>query len=309
MRCVLLALVATIVMAADVVEVDKLWFLDEARGRNIGVKLYHPADGVGPWPIVMFSHGLGGSQWGYAYLGRHLAEHGIVSIHCSHPGSDWLLWDGKGMGAGIANLRTANADPVNWRERPRDITFLIDQLDAFESRVPALAGRLARDRIAAVGHSLGAYTVLALAGLRPTLPGEGDHVLADRRVRAVVAMSPQGSGGFLPPGCWAGVDRPVLLMTGTKDEEPFSGRDRGLAWRQEAWDGLPDGAKHLFILEGATHMTFSAGGMGEKASPVLLAAISTAVTAFLDAQLAAPPFAFTPPPVAGATWDQPVRVR
>lgn len=308
MRCFLLALAAAILMATEVVEADKLWFLDEARGRNIGVKLYHPADGVGPWPVVMISHGLGGSQWGYAYLGRHLAANGIVSIHCSHPGSDWLLWDGKGMGTAIANLRKANEDPANWRERPRDISFLIDHLEEFEAKVPALAGRMARERIAVAGHSLGAYTALALAGLRPTLPG-GDIVLADRRVRAVVAMSPPGSGGFLPPGCWSGVDRPVLLMTGTKDEEPFSGRDRALAWRQEVWDGLPEGAKHLFILDGATHMTYSAGGMGEKASPAHLVSICTAATAYLEAQLAPTPLAFTPPALAGATWDQPIRAR
>lgn len=309
MRCVLLALLGTILMAADVVEVDKLWFLDEARGRNIGVKLYHPAEGAGPWPVVVFSHGLGGSQWGYAYFGRYLAAHGMVSVHCTHPGSDWLLWDGKGMGTAMSNLRKANADPDNWRERPRDVSFLLDHLDQFEAKVPALAGRLARDRIAVAGHSFGAYTALALVGLQPALPEQPALVLADPRVRTVVAMSPQGSGGFLPAGCWAGVTGPVLLMTGTRDEEPFSGRNHGLAWRLEAWSGLPEGAKHLFVLDGATHMTYSAGGLGEKASPAQLAAICQAAGAFLEAHLAAPPVAFTPPEVAGANWDQQPRAR
>lgn len=298
----LLTLLAAVALAAT--EVDELWFLDQARERNLGVKLYHPDAGDGPWPIVLVSHALGGSQWGYAYLGRHLAAHGMVSIHCTHPGSDWLLWDGKGMGRAIANLRRAADDPAVWRERPRDLSFLLGQLDELERRVPALAGRLARGRVAAVGHSLGASTVLALAGLRPELPG-GDAVGDDPRVRAVVALSPQGTGAFLPAGAWAGITRPALLISGTKDEDPLL-RGHGPAWRQEAWDGLPAGAKHLLIIDGATHMTFAAGGLGEKAAPAHLDLINAAVAAFLAAALADPPAPFAPPALPGAAWDQPL---
>lgn len=305
MRPLLLLLAVALLAGA---EVDDLWFLDEARGRNLGAKVYHPDAGDGPWPVVLVSHALGGSQWGYVYLGRHLAAHGIVSIHCTHPGSDWLLWDGKGMGTALGNLRRAAADPAVWRERPRDLGFLLDRLDEFERRVPALAGRLARDRVAAIGHSLGAYTVLALAGLRPTLP-EGELRLDDPRFRAVVAMSPQGTGDFLPVGSWSGIVRPVLLISGTRDDEPMAGRGHGLPWRMQAWEGIPEGAKHLFVIDGATHMTFAAGGLGEKAVPAHLDLICTATSAFLAAALADPAREFSPPTLAGATWDQPLRAR
>ncbi len=294
--------------AGEVVEIDRLYQFDAVRGRNLGVKIYLPAEGTGPLPVVLVSHGLGGSQWGYGYLGRHLAEHGYVSIHCTHPGSDWLLWDGKGFGAGVVNMRKANEDSVNWRERPRDLSFLIDHLPDLATQAPELAERMDPGRIAVVGHSLGAYTALALAGLRPCLP-EGPVDLADARPRAFVAMSPQGSGGFLPPGCWAGIMRPVLLITGTADEQPFDKTDHGLAWRLEAWGGIPDGAKSLLVLDGATHMTFAGGGLGEKADPARLTAVCTAVTAFLDASLGGKPF--EPPAVVGGKWDaaQPERAR
>lgn len=302
---ILSLLLAVIALVAT--EVDELWFLDEARGRNIGVKLYHPDAGSGPWPIIVVSHALGGSQWGYAYLGRHLASHGFVSIHCTHPGSDWLLWDGKGMGAALGSLRRAVADPSVWSERPRDISFLLGQFDEFERRVPALAGRLARARIGAVGHSLGAFTVLALAGLRADLPG-GDAAFEDPRVGAVVAMSPQGSGGFLPADAWTGITRPALVISGTRDEDPLQ-RGQGLAWRQEAWIGMPAGAKHLLIIDGATHMTFAAGGLGEKAVPAHLETINAAVAGFMAASLADPPTPFAHPALPAATWDQPLRAR
>ena len=292
-------LLAAALVSAEVAEVDGLYLLDASRQRNLGLKIYLPTSAVGQLPVVVFSHGLGGSQWGYAYLGQHLAAHGYVCIHCTHPGSDWLLWEGKGPGAAMVNLRRSVEDPANWRNRPRDISFIIDHLSDLVGQVPALAGHLDTGRIAVAGHSFGSYTALALVGLRPSLP-EGPVDLADPRVRAVVAMSPQGSGGVQQPDCWSGITRPVLLITGSQDEQPFSGSNHCLAWRLESWMGIPEGVKSLLILDGATHMTFSAGGMGEKPDPGKLEAVCVAVTAFLDARLNGQDF--VPPVVRGGVW-------
>jgi predicted dienelactone hydrolase len=299
MRSCLLSLLVLTLSAAEVAEIDRLYLLDAGRDRNIGIKVYHPLGLDGPLPLVLFSHGLGGSQWGYAYLGRHLAAHGYISVHCTHPGSDWLLWDGKGFGTAMANLRKAQEDPAIWRERPRDLCFILDHLQVLEQQAPALAGRFDLQRIAVAGHSLGAFTALALAGLRPTLP-EGQVDLADPRPRAFVAMSPQGSGGFQQAGAWSGISRPVLLMTGTEDEQPMGGSGHGLAWRMEAWQGIPEGLKSLLVIDGATHMAFAGGGMGERPDASKMAAICVAATAFLDARLAGQ--AFSPPAVAGGRW-------
>lgn len=308
MRSGLLLLLVLTLSAGEVAEIDRLYLLDVSRDRNLGLKVFHPVGGEVPLPVVLFSHGLGGSQWGYAYLGRYLAAHGYISIHCTHPGSDWLLWEGKGFGAAMANLRKAQEDPAIWRERPRDLRFILDQFAVLTEQAPVLAGRLDASRIAVAGHSLGAYTALALAGLRPTLP-EGQVDLADTRPRAFVAMSPQGSGGFQQPGAWAGINRPVLLLSGTEDEQPFGGSGHGLAWRMQAWNGIPEGVKSMLVLDGATHMAFAGGGMGEKPDAAKMAAICQAVTAFLDARLGGG--SFTPPDVFGGTWlpVQPERAR
>ena len=39
-------------------------------------------------PVVLFSHGLGGSREGYGYLGSYWAAHGYVAVHLQHIGSD-----------------------------------------------------------------------------------------------------------------------------------------------------------------------------------------------------------------------------
>ena len=79
---------------------------DSARDRSVPVKIYYPEKGTGPFPVVLFSHGLGGSRNGYSYLGEHWASHGYVSVHLQHVGSD-----GAVRSSFHARRRRANA---NW---------------------------------------------------------------------------------------------------------------------------------------------------------------------------------------------------
>src|SRR5690349_16713527 len=61
---------------SNLVETVKYDWKDEKRDRQVPVKIYFPKNGMGPFPIIIFSHGLGGSRDGYEYLGRHWASHG-----------------------------------------------------------------------------------------------------------------------------------------------------------------------------------------------------------------------------------------
>ena len=60
-----------------------LALLDADRQRPVPVRLYLPqqASHDGPVPLVVFSHGLGGSRTGYSYLARHWADVGMASLH------------------------------------------------------------------------------------------------------------------------------------------------------------------------------------------------------------------------------------
>ena len=48
---------------------------DAARDRNIPLLVYLPTN-TAPAPVVLFSHGLGGSRNGSAFLGEHWAARG-----------------------------------------------------------------------------------------------------------------------------------------------------------------------------------------------------------------------------------------
>ena len=66
---------------------DRSWF-DAQRGRTIPVRIYYPANAAERFPVVVFSTGLGRSRDDCAYLGRHWAGCGYVSVFVQHPGSD-----------------------------------------------------------------------------------------------------------------------------------------------------------------------------------------------------------------------------
>jgi predicted dienelactone hydrolase len=51
---------------------------DTTRKRQIPIRVYLPLDKAAA-PVVMFSHGLGGSREGAAYLGRHWSARGVLA--------------------------------------------------------------------------------------------------------------------------------------------------------------------------------------------------------------------------------------
>ena len=67
---------------------------DAKRDRDIPVKVYLPASKT-PAPVVLFSHGLGGTRSGSRFLGEHWAARGYVAVFLQHPGSDDSVWRDK----------------------------------------------------------------------------------------------------------------------------------------------------------------------------------------------------------------------
>ena len=70
---------------------------DAARDRDIPVRVYLPPH-TAPAPVVLFSHGLGGSRSGSAFLGEHWAARGYVAVFLQHPGSDESVWKNQPPG-------------------------------------------------------------------------------------------------------------------------------------------------------------------------------------------------------------------
>lgn len=112
---------------------DLDWF-DEDRQRPVPVRLYLPPQATqtrraaATTPLVVFSHGIGGSRRGYSYLGRHFAQHGVASLHLQHVGSDRSLWGGSVLG--LPGRLAAAAQDAEAVARVQDLPFALDRLSA-----------------------------------------------------------------------------------------------------------------------------------------------------------------------------------
>ena len=100
------------------------------------------------YPLVIMSHGTGGSAMQMMWLGRELAAQGYIAVAVDHHGNTAAEdhFDARGF-------------RLPW-ERALDISAVLDQLLVD----PQFATKIDRQRISAIGFSLGGYTVTALAG-------------------------------------------------------------------------------------------------------------------------------------------------
>lgn len=230
---------------------------DTARQRDVPAKIYAPA-GATNLPLVVFSHGLGGTREGYAYVAQHWATNGYICVVVQHPGSDDTAWRGHADKA--ASMRAAaNAD--NARHRPQDVSFAITQM--------LTDPRVNTNAIGVAGHSFGAHTTLAVAGMRL-----GGQSYRDPRVRAAIPMSaPRPLAAAL-----ADITIPCLHLTGTQDDSPLFGTTA--KDRRFPFDHITAPGQWLVTFDGATHMTFA--GRGEAKH---LEAIRLVTTKFWDAHL------------------------
>lgn len=256
---------------------------DAARARTLPLRCYAPESG-GPYPVILFSHGLGSTRAAYGYLARSWASHGYLVVLPQHLGSDVKVLGGKGL-LPFRRLRQSMSDPANWEARPRDVGFVIDSLSILETTLPSLAGKVDYARIGVGGHSFGGYTASLVAGARVRFPGEQrDRTFEDPRPRAFVCISPPGLGGRgLFAGAWSGITRPLLEITGTLDVGSFDGEP--WEWRLGPFRELPPGGKVCVVLEGADHLHFAGGTVKSPASEAQKSVIEEATLAFWDAWL------------------------
>lgn len=195
------------------------------------------ASAPGKFPLVVLSHGSGGTAGNLAWLGSVLAAHGYIAVAVDHPGNNAI--DGYTVPGFTL-----------WWLRARDVSAVIDGMLAD----PIFGPRLDPQRIGAAGHSLGGYTMIALAGgitaparlaefcaekgcLPPTgfsdlrakagalaesdpayraARSEAGRSYRDPRVRAVFAMATGLGQAFLPDSLKR-IDIPVAVVAGAAD--------------------------------------------------------------------------------------------
>ncbi|MGB7283076.1 MAG: alpha/beta hydrolase [Candidatus Acidiferrum sp.] len=192
-------------------------------------------------PLILLSHGTGGSSLMMAWLGTALASHGYIAAAVNHPGNNAL------------EPYTVQGFSL-WWERARDLTSVLNAILADSTFGP----RIDPNRIAAAGFSLGGFTVIEIAGGigdfsraeafcksasadgtcadPPEFPAlsakitalaksdpsfqaalrEGAESHRDPRIRAVFAMAPALGPAFAPDSL-AGITIPVKIVAGSAD--------------------------------------------------------------------------------------------
>lgn len=252
---------------------------DTKRQREVPAKIYYPKHATSPCPVIVFSHGLGGTRNNYEYLGQHWASHGYVVAHVQHHGSDDAAWRGAASPGETMRAAMSVENSVN---RPLDVSFVLDQLTDFNGQDGTLRGRMDMKRVGVAGHSFGAFTTLAVAGQKFAL---GDRSFADPRVKAAIAMSapvPRRP----PEKNYAAIRIPIFHFTGTADESALL-KDTTAKDRRVPFDSIQNAPQFLITFQDGDHMIFSGRSTAfsaEKKS-AMLDVIRESTTKFWDAYL------------------------
>lgn len=152
----------------------------------------------GKFPLIIISHGNGGSHLLYRTISLYLAKHGYIVAMLEHYGNN-------------RNNNSLENTIENLQLRPKHMSLTIDTI-LFDSRFNE---HILSEKIAVIGHSMGGYTALALAGGVPyTLEGQKVEVAPDVRIKAIILLAP-GAGWF--KNNLGNVKIPILLYTAEHD--------------------------------------------------------------------------------------------
>ena len=202
---------------------------------GLDLAVWSPAQSSGPAPVLIFSHGFGGSNEQSTKILSALADHGYWVVAPNHQ-------DAHRLGS---RPQVSFANPEGWsdqtyRDRCEDIRRTVGVL---QTKAP-FVGQVDLSRLGLVGHSLGGYTMLGVSGAWSSwdLPV---------RPRAVLVWSPFCSP-YVRQRTLAGLTVPVMLQGGTRDMgiTPIVARPGG------AYDQAPE-PKVFLELRKAGHLAWT----------------------------------------------------
>jgi len=240
--------VLAISTAARSVPVDDGSLLHTDRG--LAYREWLPRDFAGRQgdvPLILFSHGFGGCAQQSATLTRALAQAGYAVLAPNHRDEGCEHYRGNLAAAlGASRLRpdqpftrAAAWNPGTELNRRQDLEALLQFLLSH----PPYRDAVDRNRIAVMGHSLGGYAALGLAGAWPSW--------RDPRIKAALALSPYAAP-FVLSGTLKHIAVPVMYQTGT--------RDIGIGpvlLRAGGGYEMTAGPKYLLVLQGASHFAWT----------------------------------------------------
>ncbi|PVI01495.1 alpha/beta-hydrolase [Periconia macrospinosa] len=191
-------------------------------------------------PVLIFSHGFGGTRLWHNVVASALASEGFTVITTDHPtDTNFIEYpDGHEI---INNATSTTPEELveTVKTRAADASFIIDQLSNATAMAALGLSPFPTDRVAILGHSLGGATaILATA--------------QDPRIRAAINWD----GSLWNPLPTAGISQPVSFVASEHPSE--------VTW-EEAWPRL-NGPKLWTKIAGLIHQGFIEVKMMLKAS-------------------------------------------
>lgn len=188
---------------------------------------------TGRFPLVVMSHGSGGTRFGHCKTAEFLAREGYMVLSFDHPHNNFF--DNRAVGTA-----------ASYAGRSRHVQTALNALLDHD-----LGSSVDHDRMAVFGFSLGGFTALCSVGAQPDVAGLRRHLRQNReydanfcrlevivqqgytrddlevtpepRFRACIALAPV-SGGLFTGQALAKVSVPVLLYRAMRDrllQHPF----------------------------------------------------------------------------------------
>ncbi len=194
--------------------------------RTLSATLWYPEGASDAHPLLVYSHGFMSMRSENAPLAALLASHGYVVVSVDYPLTNFAAPGGP-------NVR----DALN---QPGDVRFVIDSVLAWKAGERPFEGEIDRERIGAVGLSLGGLTT-TLAAFHP--------LMRDPRIAAAISIA--GPAVMFSPAFFASADIPFLMIAGTSDAMIAYEANAAPTPRKLRTGGLVS-------IEGASHAGFAA---------------------------------------------------
>ncbi len=238
------------------------WFDENRNNRKVSYKTYSPVgDKDAPYPVIIWSHGLGGSRDGAGFISRFIASHGYVVLHIQHIGTDSTLWEGK-EGHPWDVIRATHIPRSATLQRFKDVPFALSQLKSLD-----IAPQMDMTRIGMSGHSFGGMTTQVMAGQRRGY-GARQYSLHNPQFKAGIVYSPvpfRKKKHHAPEDFYGGIKIPLLIMTGTDDDSPIE--NFGYEDRLEVFTHSGGPEQHLLVLDKGDHMVYNGSRGKLEANP------------------------------------------
>lgn len=221
----------------------------------------------GPYPLLVFSHGYGGSGLSAVFFTEALAARGWIVAAADHHDRYSAVrirtgqvedYDRRGL------LRHAREIAASSYEDRQDYLYRLDEIKVVIDRMLAQDsfGRfIDQNRIAVGGHSFGGFTALGVCG---TIKER-----RDARIKAILLFS-TGAGGYLfSEEELSSVRVPSMLFLGEKEQDAMRGRDMTMAEiSDKIYRNMPP-PKYFLEVKGANHLSFNNRFTGRRAARLL----------------------------------------